>query len=185
MEKHNSPRNKQIHWIEDDAIHHDLMNLKHRVYDVFGFECSQPVMEPESSEYAAYTFNVNGFSVRFRDAKITPTKIGQFVTMWKRLGNGPIQPYDFSDAVDFFIINTRKDDRVGQFIFPKSVLVQRDVFSMNGLGGKRAIRVYPPWDVTINSQAKKTQKWQLEFFLEIPKHGEIDIDRAKMLYQEI
>jgi hypothetical protein len=179
-----SSHKKQISWIATNAIHQDLINVKQRVYDPSGFECTQPVMEPESSEYGAYTFEVNGFSVRFRVAKITPTKIGQFVTLWKRLGNGPIQPYDFSDPVDFFIINTRKDDRCGQFVFPKSILVQQDVFSINANGGKRAIRVYPPWDTTVSRQAQKTQKWQMEYFIEMPINGEIDIDRTRRLYQK-
>ena len=115
-------------------------------------------------------------------SKITPTKIGQFVTLWKRFGKGPIQPYDISDSVDFFIINTRKDDHCGQFIFPKSVLCQHDIFSINGHGGKRAIRVYPPWDIVENRQAEKTQKWQVAYFLDMPKNNEIDLNRAKMLY---
>lgn len=178
-----SLQKKQIPWIAANAIHQELINMKQRVYDPSGFEYTQPVMEPESSEYGAYTFEVNGFSVRFRVAKITPTKIGQFVTLWKRFGSGPIQPYDFSNPVDFFIISTRKNDCCGQFVFPKSILVQRNVFSINANGGKRAIRVYPPWDVTVSRQAQKTQKWQMEYFIEIPKNGEIDIDRAKRLYQ--
>src|SRR5258708_5952015 len=92
------------------------------------------------------SFNLNGFFIRFRVAKITPTKIGQFVTLWKRIGNGPTQPYDTSDTVDFFIISTRKDDHFGQFVFPKSVLSEQGILSINGKGGKRGIRVYPPWD---------------------------------------
>ncbi|EKD72557.1 MAG: hypothetical protein ACD_45C00643G0006, partial [uncultured bacterium] len=61
--------------------------------------------------------------------KITPTKVGQFVTLWKRINNGPIQPYDVSDPVDFFIVSARKDDCFGQFIFPKSVLRDQAVLS--------------------------------------------------------
>ena len=49
---------------------------------------------------------------------------------------------------DLFIINTRKDDYFGQFIFPKSVMCEQGVLSIKDDGGKRAIRVYPPWDKT-------------------------------------
>lgn len=166
------------------AIHQALNEIQHRVYDSLGFQCSQPIMEPESSEYGACGFELNSLSIKFRVAKITPTKVGQFVTLWKRIQKGPIQPYDCSDSVDFFIINTRKGDHFGQFVFPKTVLCQQDVFSINNIGGKRAIRVYPPWDVTANRQAQKTQKWQLEYFLEIPKNTDIDLTRAKLLYQK-
>ena len=166
------------------AIHQELNEVQHRVYDTLGFQYSQPVIEAESSEYGACGFELNRLSVKFRIAKITPTKVGQFVTLWKRIEKGPIQPYDNSDSVDYFIINTRKGDLLGQFVFPKSVLCQQDVFSINGIGGKRAIRVYPPWDVAVNRQAQKTQKWQLEYFLEIPKNTEIDVTRAKLLYRK-
>lgn len=167
------------------AIHQELNEVQHRVYDTLGFQYSQPVMEAESSEYGACGFELNRQPVKFRIAKNTPTKIGQFVTLWKRVGNGPIQPYDRSDSVDFFIINARKGDYLGQFVFPASILCQQDVFSINGIGGKRAIRVYPPWDFAVNRQAQKTQKWQLDYFLEIPKNGGVDVDRAKLLYRNI
>jgi hypothetical protein len=115
-------------------------------------------------------------------AKITPTKIGQFVTFWKRSEKGPIEPYAVSDAIDFFIINTKSNDKFGQFIFPKSVLSQQGIISTNLKEGKRGIRVSPPWDLTISKQAQKTQKWQLEYFLEIPLNKSVNLDRAKQLY---
>jgi hypothetical protein len=176
---------EQAHWITTHTIHQELINVKYRIYDLSSFECTQPKRELESAEYAAYTFKVNSLSIQFRVAKITPKKAGQFVTLWKRIGNSPIQPYDFSDSIDFFVINARKDNRCGQFVFPKSILSQHDVVSMNGNAGKRAIRVYPPWDINLNRQAKKTQEWQVEYFLEIPNNGEIDIARAKKLYRKI
>ncbi|HAT1987761.1 TPA: MepB domain containing protein [Legionella pneumophila] len=164
--------------------HKELKEVQNRVYDFLGFQYSPAIMDPESSEYGACDFELNNLSVKFRVAKITPTKIGQFVTLWKRLVKGPIQPYDSSDSVDFFIINTRKGPHFGQFIFPKSVLCQQGVLSINNIGGKRAMRVYPPWDITVNRQAQKTQQWQLAYFLEIPGHTEIDSTRAKLLYQK-
>ncbi|TRW95625.1 MepB family protein [Flavobacterium gawalongense] len=50
--------------------------------------------------------------------------------------------------------------------------------------GKRAIRVYPPWDTTTNKQAQKTQKWQLDYFLEIPLDKPINLNRAKLFYSQ-
>lgn len=181
----NSILNNQKSQLQINAIHQELVEVENRIYKPLGFVCSRLTIEPESSEYYACCFNLNNFTVQFRVAKITPTKIGQFVTLWKRLKKGSIQPYDSTDLIDFFIITTRKEDHYGQFIFPKSVLCQHDVFSINGDGGKRAIRVYPSWDVAVNKQAQKTQKWQLKYFLEIPKNSAMDIARAKMLYQKI
>ena len=169
-------------WTTSNIIHSDLLAIKELIYDANEFACSFPIKEAESSEYGACTFELNGLSIKFRTAKITPTKIGQFVTLWKRIEKGPIQPFDITDSIDLFVISTRKDNHFGQFVFPKSVLCEQGVISTNNKEGKRAIRVYPPWDKTTNKQAQKTQKWQLDFFLEIPSDKPIDMERAKILY---
>ena len=160
----------------------DLLATKNSIYDPCHFTCSKLIMEAESAEYGAYTFELNGLIIRFRIAKTTPTKAGQFVTLWKRIGNGPIQPYDISDPVDFFVISTRKNNNFGQIILPKSVLCQHDIVSIKGQGGKRAIRVYPPWDNALNKPAQKTQAWQMNYFFEIPQNESIDYDHARELY---
>lgn len=54
----------------------------------------EPTREAEGSEYEACRLGLNGYNIVFRVAKTTPTKIGQFVTVWKRLHTGaPIMPY--------------------------------------------------------------------------------------------
>jgi hypothetical protein len=125
---------------------------------------------------------VTSLSIRFRVAKITPTKVGQFVTLWQRIGDGSTQPYGVSDPVDLFVISTRKGNNFGQFVFPKHVLLHQNIVSNKGEGGKRAIRVYPPWDKPTSHQAQKTQKWQSEYFLETPINEPINGVRARMLY---
>ncbi|SFK78506.1 hypothetical protein SAMN03159341_101561 [Paenibacillus sp. 1_12] len=171
------------HHIGTDAIHSDLLATKDLVYNPCGFDCSQPIHEAQNAEYGAYVFNLNALSIRFRVARITPTKIGQFVTLWERNGDGPIQPYDVTEPIDLFVISTRKGSNFGQFIFPKAVLYNQDIVSHKGKGGKRAMRVYPPWDNPTSRQALKTQKWQSEYFLEIPANMSIDFARAQTLYR--
>lgn len=127
-------------------------------------------------------FKINDQNVLCRQAKITPTKIGQFVTLWKRIGKNPIQPYDKKDKIDLVIVEVKAKRRRGMFIFSKAVLLKQGVFSANGKGGKRALRVYPSWDKPTSQQALKTQKWQLEFFIKIPKGKKIDIQNFKDLY---
>lgn len=125
---------------------------------------------------------MNTLSIRFRVAKITPTKVGQFLPLWKRSGDGLIQPYDISDSVDLFVISIRQGNNFGQFVFPKAVLCKQVIVSNKGKDGKRAIRVYPSWDEPMSRQAQKTQIWQLKYFLEIPVNIPIDCVRAQMLY---
>ena len=55
-------------------------------------------------------------------------------------------------------------------------------FSTKQRDGKRGFRVYPPWDEASNNQAKKTQEWQLNYFLDITKGEEVDFDQAAKLY---
>ena len=158
-------------------MHPDLIATIELVYNPSGCKYSQPQNEPEASEYGGYTFELNGKSIRFRVAKITPTKIGQFVTLWKRIGKGPIQPYDISDPVDFYVISVRQGKHFGQFVFPKDVLL-----SKGNKGGKRAMRVYAPWDKPTSKQAEKTQVWQVGYFLEISGDKKIDWERFGGLY---
>ena len=85
------------------------------------------------------------------------------------------------DSIDLVVISTRHNNNYGQFIFPKSILSKHEIIA-NNKKGKLAFRVYPPWDITINKQAKKTQKWQLQYFLEILKDKPINFALAKTLY---
>lgn len=148
----------------DDVFHPDLALIQ-RAYDARGLPWSAPRPEAESADYAAASFEVDGLRVRFRVAKITPAKIGQFVTLWKRIGGGPIQPFDDTDPIDLFVVSTRDGEQFGQFVFPMAVLAARDVVARAGKGGKRAMRVYPPWAVATSKQAQATQRWQLPYFL--------------------
>jgi hypothetical protein len=161
-----------------------LYELKEMVFAPCNLRLSHLIIENESKAYSACRFELNTLKIIFRTAKVTPTKSGQFVTLWKRIENGTIQPFDFSDKADLFIINTKNGFHSGQFIFPKSVLLQKGVLSTESKEGKRAFRVYSPWDLTSNKQAKNTQKWQLDYFLEIQSEQEINFSRVKMLYSQ-
>lgn len=120
--------------------------------------------EVESAEYCAHNFDLDGKKIHFRVAKITPTKTGQFVTFWKRVEAGPIQPFDASDSFSALMVVTNDALHQGYFMFPKSALIAQDIVSENNGGGKRAFRVYPPWVKIESHQARKTQNWQLKYF---------------------
>ncbi|PKD16185.1 MepB family protein [Salegentibacter salinarum] len=145
----------------------NLNRIKTEIYEKCGFKISDFLLETESKEYEACRFDLNGRKIISRNAKITPKKVGQFVTFWKRNGNGPIEPFKENDQFDFFTVNVKSENELGQFVFPKSVLMKKGIISTEKKEGKRAIRVYPSWVNANNKQAERTQKWQLNYFYEI------------------
>ena len=90
--------------------------------------------ESESADYGASEFTIKHRSIKFRVGKITPTKVGQFVTFWKRIGEGPILPYEFTNSFDFLVVSVRGENHFGQFVFPKAVLCEKGIVSCNGEG---------------------------------------------------
>lgn len=160
-------------------IHPDLLLADDLIYKPSGLVLESLKIEDESEDYGAAEFTINNHSIKFRVGKITPTKAGQFVTFWKRIGKGPILPYDFNDSFDFLMVSARAENHFGQFVFPKAVLCENGIISSIEKEGKRAMRIYPPWDKANNSQAKKTQAWQLQYFI---KFSEQDFNLARIRY---
>lgn len=169
------------------SLPHDLITAIRYIYEPAGMKLTSAVFsEAESIEYGACRFGINGHNIVFRVAKITPTKIGQFVTIWKRpIVGGEIAPLDISDGVTFVIISVSDEIHRGQFIFDRKILVAKDIMSHDGKGGKRGIRVYPPWTNPVAKAALKTQQWQLQYFLPIAINGAVDLVRVSELFSEL
>lgn len=164
-----------------DKIYPDQFQIKTLVYDTCYFEFKNFVVGTESTEYHACSFQLNSFQIIHRLSKITPTKIGQFVTIWKRNNKGITAPFDVSDNFDFIVITSKKGTNIGQFVFPKAVLLEKRIISNNTTYGKRGIRVYPPWDIPTSKQAVKTQLWQTKYFYSIDKDA-FDVGFVKKLF---
>ena len=122
-------------------------------------------LEKESKEYDACTFCINTTKIIYRKAKTTPKKEGQFVTFYKRIPSGIIAPFEELDSFDFLIISAENEIESGYFIFPKSILVDKQILSTMSKEGKRAFRIYPPWSLPKNKQALTSQNWQLHYFI--------------------
>ena len=167
--------------LEDSVfLSKNLSIAKELVYDICGFTFSELQPETESQDYEALDFKIDNRPVKFRSAKITPTKTGQFVTLWKRNKSSVIEPFDYSDSIDFVIVSVQKENLLGQFVFPKDVLLKKGIFTTETKEGIRATRVYPPWDETTSKQAQKTQQWQLNYFYEISPNT--DLSTFKKLF---
>jgi len=137
-----------------------------------GFVITNILKDEESHRYDAYTMMIEGKKIVFRQAHATPKKIGFFVTLWKRVSRD-IAPYDVSDAVDFVVIAAHNDEQRGYFIFPRSILLQKNIISEDGIGGKRGIRVYAPWNTDVHLMAQKSRLWQIDYFHEVAVGGEL------------
>ncbi|PQJ33215.1 MepB family protein [Nonlabens arenilitoris] len=158
----------------------NLNKINNEVYTKCGLKISDFQIEHESKEYNACRFDLNGQKIISRNSKITPKKVGQFVTFWKRNEKGPIEPFEENDPIDFYTVNVRTENDFGQFVFPKSVLIKKGIISTTKKEGKRAFRVYPNWDIAKNKQAERTQKWQLEYFYII--NDAINLKKVVKLY---
>jgi hypothetical protein len=138
-----------------------------RAYELAGLVVTGAAQrEQESAEYGACRFVLDERTVVFRVARTTPTKIGQFVTIWKRpMPGADIVPLDLDDGVDFVVVSVVDSEQHGQFIFDQAALLKHGVMSRDGHGGKRAIRVYPPWSLPLAAAAIKSQQWQLRYYV--------------------
>jgi hypothetical protein len=109
--------------------------------------------------------------------KVTPTKSGLFVAIWRRGDDGSCQPFDnangpdHTDWVDLLVISARNEANFGVFVFPTPVLVDRGIvaggMSVGTRSGKRGFRLYPPWSTASSRQAEITQQWQINYFLDL------------------
>lgn len=142
-----------------------LLRLQKKLFDLYHLTIEEIQYDKESEDYNAIKFECKNKIIIFRTAKITPKKIGQFVTLWKRSKNGPIEPFHYKDNIDLYIIETINENRNGYFIFPKVVLNEKGIL-LGKYIGKRGFRVYPPWDTPNNKQGITTQNWQLFYFVE-------------------
>ncbi len=147
-----------------------------QVYEPAGFVMSSPLQpEVEGEEYGACRFGLNGLAIHYRVAKTTPTKIGQFVTLWQRPHPGAeIAPFAEHDPLDVAIVLAAEGGRQGHFIFSKVTLLARGILSGAGREGKRAFRLYPPWSQPQARAAVRSQHWQLQHFLPLDAHGRAD-----------
>ena len=96
--------------------HQDLKLADELAYVPSGMKLESIQIENQSQEYGAATFTVMNKKIKFRVAKLTPTKVGHFVAIWKR-ENGITKPHDIKDPYDLFVISVRDKYGFGQFIF--------------------------------------------------------------------
>ena len=162
-----------------------LKRLNDILSQSFSLEISNIFLEREAVDYCGYNFKLGTLSVKFRRAKITPKKTGQFVTLWKRSKTGTTESFSLEDSFDLYIINIEHGSNSGCFIFPKSILAEQGILSVNGQGGKRGFRVYTKWDLPENKQAKQTQSWQILYFIDLEKDSRLSVHKVQEIMTQV
>ena len=136
--------------------------------------------ENQNKEYEGLTFNIAQHTFRSRLAKKTPKKKGYFVVFWEKDKDNKNQPYAFDEMSEKLIVSIIDGQLIGQFVFPKLLLLEKGILKSENDKGKMAMRVYPSWERELNPSARKTQKWQAAYFIDL-SNG-IDNQQAAALY---
>ncbi|HEN0469802.1 TPA: MepB family protein [Streptococcus agalactiae] len=109
---------------------------------------------------------------RCRLAHKTASKMGDFTVFWQKDGNGKNIPFYEQDEVEDLIIVIKDGRWKGLFIIPKEVAVSKGILSSANSQGKMAMRFYPPWCSDLNRTALVTQRWQLNYFIDLSRNNE-------------
>ncbi|MDQ0634290.1 hypothetical protein QFZ40_002199 [Arthrobacter pascens] len=104
---------------------------------------------------------------RIRTARITPTKSGAFVAVWKRDEGGSIRPFTADESMSGLLVFVEEQERFGVFQFTPAHLISLGYVSSELHPGKRAFRLYPAWCTDLNPQALCTQRGQAAAFTEL------------------
>jgi len=150
--------------IEDLPLH--LQHFLNYLVPLGLVSTSVVLPELESEDYSAYRLMLKEKNYIYRSAKTTPTKIGQFVTLWQRKPEGFIAPFDSSGNINGAIIHVHEKDKSSYFIFDRDTLIKQKIISQAGEGGKRGFRIYPKWTSPIAKAAIASQHWQLASFID-------------------
>ena len=159
-----------------------IRDLNNIVYKPNNLMITNLKEEKQNAEYAGCLFHLNNKTIRFRKSKVTPNKTGQFVSFWEKDENMRNRAFSYEAAPDLLVITCIADNKLGQFIFPKEILLKEKILRTPSQTGKMAMRIYPVWDTTVSNQAKRSQTWQLHYFVDLSDINNLPIDKLLNLY---
>lgn len=151
----------------------ELQHLNDLILKELNLQLSEITPDLECEEYFGFNFKINQTNYKFRKSKLTPKKVGQFVTFWKRDLYGKTVPFDVNDDFAFYIISIEESENSGFFLFPKVILEKENLISSEQKTGKRGFRIYADWHFPNNKQAEKAKLWQTEYFINYSDSDEL------------
>ena len=159
----------------------EIETLNNLIFKPLKLNINKTIPDLECEDYFGFNFKINKTRIKFRKSKLTPKKIGQFVTFWKRDSEGKTVPFDTKDDFDFYIISIEENENSGFFIFPKSVLERENLISSKIKTGKRGFRIYANWHLPNNKQAEKTKLWQTKYFINYSDSDDSVLNRFRKI----
>ena len=139
--------------------------------------------ESQNDKYGGGKFMLSSKSIRFRVAKITPKKTGQFVAFWEKDKNNKNQALNYNQAPELLVINCLgSNEEFGQFIFPKAILLKHQILRSDTSKGKMGMRIYPAWSFPESKEALKTQAWQAAYYIDLSDTNTLSKNRLLRLY---
>ncbi|WP_461170741.1 MepB family protein [Arthrobacter sp. Z1-15] len=124
-------------------------------------------VEEQNSDYESGVVRIGNEQWRVRTARITQTKPGAFVAVWKRGEGGSTRPFTADESMSGLLVFVEEQERFGVFQFTPAHLISLGYVSSDLHPGKRGFRVYPAWCADLNSQASRTQRAQAASFAEL------------------
>ena len=162
----------------------ELSRIENLILKLNRQKITNQVVDQECEEYLGLNFNIDQLSIKFRKAKITPKKTGQFVTLWKRDSEDQTTPFNVNDNFDFYIIAAKQGNNFGFFLFPKSVLSQNKILTNGKSEGKRGFRIYPDWTKPGSKQAEKTKSWQTKYFIDLTNNESKSVEKFNFILSD-
>ncbi len=129
-----------------------------------GERLGPPRAEEQNTDYEAGLVAIGAETWRIRTARVTPTKPGAFVAVWRRDDDGVTRPFVADEVHDGLLVFVRDGTRFGVFRFTPAHLTDLGVTRTDRSPGKRGFRVYPNWCDELNAQAVRTQVAQSAAF---------------------
>jgi len=159
----------------------ELQHLNDLILKGLNLQLSEITPDLECEEYSGFNFKINQTTFKFRKSKLTPKKVGQFVTFWKRDLHGKTVPFDVDEDFAFYIISIEESENSGFFVFPKVILEKENLISGEQKTGKRGFRIYADWHFPNSKQAEKTKLWQTEYFINYSDSDELIFNQFRKI----
>lgn len=173
------PKFSKSQWLSralGDGRHHETVRtmayLNEAIYGPLGLDLTFPITHsiPICNSF------INGIRVIHRNAAKMPGNGNVMRCNLVKMMSGAIVPLHEDDAFDLAIMGVREEaghSLSGFYVFPKQVLIDRNVVSTSTQSGVVCTTLYPPNRCTPkNRQSQSRVEWQAQFYIDLSEGPE-------------